>query len=138
MSELADDAVLFTLAIWIVLASDAGVLGMRLVNGVALDGVAGDLFGVSGGDIGEDVIVDGDCRSMIAAAETGDVANQYIFWPRIGEAALEIGAQLASAEEMAAHVSADANLRFGRREEMKMRIETRDAVDLVEGRLGAL
>src|SRR5882762_7282700 len=76
----------------------------------AFDGVAGDLFGVSGGDIGEDVIVDGNCRSMIAAAETGDVANLYIFWPRIGEAALEIGAQLASAVEMAAHVSADANL----------------------------
>src|SRR5207249_593243 len=82
--------------------------------GVALDGAAGDQFGVSGGDIREDVIVDGNCRSMIAAAETGDVANLYIFWPRIGEAALEIGAQLASAVEMAAHVSADANLRFGR------------------------
>src|SRR5207237_5853028 len=113
ISSLADDAVLLTLAIWIGFASDAWVLGMRLANGVALDGVAGDLFGVSGGDIGEDVIVDGNCRSMIAAAETGDVANLYIFWPRIGKAAQEISAQLASAVEMAAHSSAEPNLRFG-------------------------
>src|SRR5256884_4588051 len=138
LSELADDAVLFTLAIGIGFASDPWVLGMRLVNGVALDGAAGDQFGVSGGDIGEDVIVDGNCRSMIAAAETGDVANLYIFWPRIGKAAQEISAQLASAVEMAAHISADANLRFGRREGMKMRIETRGAAELVEGRLRAL
>jgi len=111
---------------------------MRLVDVVAAHGPAGNLFGVSGGDICEDVIVDGNCGSVIAAAETGDIANLHIFGPRIDEAALEIGAQLASAVEMAAHVSANANLHFGRRYEMKMGIETRDAVDLVERRLGAM
>src|SRR5258706_16402745 len=39
---------------------------------------------------------------------------------------------------MAAHVRADANVGFGRRREMKMGIETCNAVDLVERRLGAL
>jgi len=75
------------------------------------------------GDIREDVIVDGNRRSVVAAAEAGNVANLHVFRPRIREAALEIGAQLASAVEMAAHVGTDANLRFGRRHEMKMRIE---------------
>src|SRR5437016_348912 len=136
--ELADDIVPFILAIWVGLAGYAGRLGVRLVNLFAADSTAGDPFGMRGGDIREDVIVDGNCGSMIAAAETGDVSNLYIFWPPIDEAALEIGAQLRSAVEMAAHVGTDANLRFGRRYEMKMGIETRDAVDLIERRLGAM
>jgi hypothetical protein len=39
---------------------------------------------------------------------------------------------------MTAHIGADANLRFRRRDKMKMRIETRDAVKLIERRAGAL
>src|SRR6266513_676474 len=47
-------------------------------------------------------------------------------------------AQLASAVEMATHVRADANFGFGRRREVKMRVETRDAVKLVERSVRAL
>src|SRR2546423_13961364 len=79
LSELADDAVLLTLAIWIGFASDAWVLGMRLANGVALDGVAGDLFGVGGGDIGGEGIVAGNWRGMIAGGGTGGVRDVSIF-----------------------------------------------------------
>src|SRR6266851_359481 len=57
---------------------------------------------------------------------------------RINEPALEAGAQLASAVEMAAHVGTDANFGFRRWHEIKMGIETCDAVNLVERRLGAL
>jgi len=111
---------------------------MRLVNIVAADGAAGDLLGMRGGDIGENVIVDGNGRGMVATAETGDVTNLNVFSARIREAALEIGAQFARAVEVAAHIGADANVGFGWRREMKMGIETRDAVDLVERRLGAM
>ena len=76
-------------------------------------------------------------RSLIAASEAGDIANLHVVTPRVGKAPLEIGAQFASAVEMAAHIGADANLGLGGRHEMKMGIETRDAVDLVERRLGA-
>ncbi len=138
LNELANDAVLFAFAIGIGFAIDACLLGTRLVNIVAADGGAGGLLGVRSGHIRENVIVDGNRGSVIAAAEAGDIANLHILRTRIGEAALEIGAQLASAIEMAAHVGTDANLRFGRRDEMKMGIETRDAVNLVERRLGAL
>src|SRR5882724_10401060 len=53
-SSHASDAVFFILAIWVGLAGHARLLGMRFVNLFAADGAAGDLFGVSGGDISED------------------------------------------------------------------------------------
>ena len=137
-NEFAHDAVLFVLAIGICFAGNARLLGMRLVNVVAANGATGDQLGMRGGDNREDVIVDGNCGSVIAAAETGDVANLHIFGVRIGEAALEIRAQRASTVEVATHVGADANLRFGRRHQMKMRIETCDAMNLAEWRLVAL
>src|SRR6267378_3041835 len=96
LNELAYHAVLFSLAIRIGFAGDSCLLGMWLVDVVAANGAAGDLLGMRGGDVRENVIVDGDCRSMIAAAEAGNAANLHIFRPRIREAALEIGAQLAS------------------------------------------
>src|SRR5258708_21721111 len=111
---------------------------MRLVNLVAADGAARDLLGMRGCDIRENVIVDGNCRSVIAASKTGDVSNLHLASPRGGKATFEIGTQLASAVQVAAHVRADANLGFGWPYQMKMGIETRDTVDLVERRLGAL
>ena len=51
---------------------------------------------------------------------------------------LEIGAEIAGAVEVAAHVGADADVGFGGRSQMKMGIEAGDAVDLIEGRAGAL
>ncbi len=88
-NELAHDAVLFALAIGIGFASDAGLPGMRLVNVFAADGAAGDVLGMRGGDIRENVIVDGNRGSVVAAAEAGDIANLHILRARIGEAALE-------------------------------------------------
>jgi hypothetical protein len=111
---------------------------MRLVNIVAIHCATGNLLGACGSDIGENVIVDGNGGSMIAAAKTGDVANLNVIGAGAGEAALEIGAQLASAIEMTAHVRANANLRFRRRHKMKMRIKTGDAMKLIERRLRAL
>ena len=137
-NEFAHDAVLFVLAIGICFAGNARLLGMRLVNVVAANGATGDQLGMRGGDNREDVIVDGNCGSMIAAAEAGNIAYLHLFGARIGEAAFEIGAQLASAVEMTAHVGTDANLRFRRRREVKMRIKTCDAMNLVERRLVAL
>src|SRR5712664_2170172 len=96
------------------------------------NGTAGDLFGARGSDIRENVIVDGGGESMIAAAETGNVANLQVLGARIGEAALEIGAQFAGAVKMATHVRANTNFRLGRRCEMKMGIKTGDAVNLIE------
>ena len=51
---------------------------------------------------------------------------------------LEIGAEVAGAVEVAAHVGADADVGFRGRGQMKMRIEAGDAVNLIERRAGAL
>ena len=45
---------------------------------------------------------------------------------------LEVEAQVGRAVEVAAHVRADANVGFGRRSQVKMRVEAGDAVDLIE------
>src|SRR6266851_3434957 len=97
LNEFANDAILFAFAIGIGFAGDACLLAMRLVNIVAADGAAGDLLSMRGGDIGENVIVDGNGRGMVATAETGDITNLNVFSARIGEAALEVRAQFASA-----------------------------------------
>src|SRR2546422_1326938 len=136
--ELANNAVFFCLAVRISFASDADLLGVWFSNIVAADGAASDLFGTGGGDIREDLVVDGNCRGMIAAAEAGHVANLNFSSARTGEAPLEVGAQLACAVEMAAHVGTNANLGFGRRHKMKMRVKTRHAVNLVQRSLRAL
>ena len=142
MHEFANDTISFFLigsvAVGIGFAFRACLFGMRFMNVFATDRAARDLLRVCSGNVRENVIVDGRGGSMIAAAKTRHVANLHVFRPRIGEAALEIGAQLAGAVKMTAHVRADANFRFGRRDEMKMRIETCDAVNLVERRLSAL
>src|SRR5216683_2644306 len=131
LNELARDAVIFVFAIGIGFAGDACLLGMRLANVVAADGAAGDLLGTRGVDVRQNVIVDGNRGSVVAASETGNVANLNVVGTRINEPALEAGAQLASAVEMAAHVGTDANFGFRRRREIKMGIETCDAVNLV-------
>ena len=64
--------------------------------------------------------------------------NLYIFRRGSGEAPLQLSPQLASAVEMAAHVRANVNFRLGRGREMKMRIKTRDAVNLVQRSLRTL
>jgi hypothetical protein len=99
---------------------------------------AGKLFGILGGDVRENAIVNGNSGSMIAAPETGNIPNLHIISTRIGESAFEISAQLTGAVETTAHVRADTNLRCSWGDKMKMRIETCDAVKLVERRLGAL
>src|SRR6266849_4621358 len=75
LNELARDAVIFVFAIGIGFAGDACLLGMRLANVVAADGAAGDLLGMRGGHVREDAIVDGNRGSVVAASETGNVAN---------------------------------------------------------------
>src|SRR4029077_17082951 len=74
---------------------------------------------------------------MIASAETRNIADfHFAFW-RAGEAAFEVRAQLARAVQVATHVRADTNFRAGRRREMKMRIKTGDAVNLIKRSLRA-
>lgn len=51
---------------------------------------------------------------------------------------LEIETQLGSAVEVATHVRADADVDCWGRREMKVRIETRYAMNLIERRAGAL
>ena len=50
---------------------------------------------------------------------------------------LEIEAQIGGAVEVAAHIGTNANVYFRRRGEMKVRIKTGDAVNLIERRAGA-
>src|SRR5882757_10262211 len=100
------------------------------MNVIAADGASRDLLGTSRRNVRENVIVDRNSRSAIAAAEAGDITNLQVFRTRIGKAAFQISAQFASAVEVAAQVRADTNLRLRRRHEMQVRIKTRDAVNL--------
>ena len=75
---------------------------------------------------------------MIAAAETRNVAYLHIFGARVGERGLQCGAQVRSAIQMATHVGADAQIGPGRNGELKMRIKTGHAMNLVQRCLGAL
>ena len=92
----------------------------------------------AGGDTGKNVIVEGNCGRVIAATEAGDVANLNIFGARRGKGGLQCGAKFGGAIQMATHVRADAKIGPGWNGEVKMRIKTGDAVNLVERRLGAL
>ena len=75
---------------------------------------------------------------MIAAAETGDFAEGHLTGVRGGKPLLKLGAQLAGAVQVARHVGADSHVGAQRLGQLKMGIETGDAVDLVKGRLSAL
>src|SRR6266850_1278195 len=107
------------------------------MNFFATNSPTSDLFGARRSDVRENVIVDGDGGSMVAAAKTGNVANLHVLGARIGESAFQIGAQFASAVEMATHVRTDANFRLGRRYKMKMGIKTGDPMNLIERNLAA-
>ena len=111
---------------------------MRFGELFAADDRPGELFGGTGGDTGKNMVVERNCGSMIAASEAGDVANLYILGAGVSESGLQRGAQLRRAVEMATHVGADAQVGLGRNGELKMRIKTGDAVNLVERRLRAL
>src|SRR6202011_1400148 len=137
LGESADDAVLFRLSIGIGLALDARLLRMRFVDGLAADGAAGDLLGLSGRDISKNVVVDRNGGGKVAPAKTRNVADLYIFGPGTGETAFEVGTQLGGTVQMAAHISADSNFCLGRGGEMKMWIEAGDRVYLVERSLRA-
>ncbi|HEV7513114.1 MAG TPA: hypothetical protein VGO27_15570 [Candidatus Acidoferrum sp.] len=52
---------------------------------------------------------------MITASEARYVAYLYIFWARIGESALQSGAQFRRAKQVATHVGANTQIGFGRR-----------------------
>ena len=140
LDELAHDAVFLvvTVAIRVGFARDARLLGMRLVDFFAAKGAASHLLGARGTNLGKNLIVDRYCRRALAPAEAGNVTNLHVFGAGAGKATLQLHAQLASAVEMATHVRADANFGFGRRREVKMRVETRDAVKLVERSVRAL
>jgi hypothetical protein len=97
-----------------------------------------DLLGVRRSHVCKNLIINGNRGSVIAATETRNVANQKVLRFRIGEAALEIGAKFAGAVEMAAHIRTNADVDSRRWGEMKMRIKTGDAVNLIERGLRAL
>src|SRR6266850_2293640 len=137
LNEIANDAVFFGIAVRVGFAFDARGLWMGLKNFFAANGAASNLFGKRGGDIRENMIVDRSGGSMVASAETGNVADLQVLRARTGEAALELGAQFAGAVETATHVRTDANFRLGRRRKMKMRIKTGDTMDLIERDLAA-
>src|SRR5882724_499680 len=137
LHESANDAVFFGISVRIGFAFDARGPRMGLKNFFAANSAASHLFGKRGGDIRENMIVDGGGGGVIAAAEAGNIADLHVLGARIGEAAFEIGSQFAGAVEMATHVCTDANFRLGRRREMKMGIKTGDAMDLIERDLAA-
>lgn len=75
---------------------------------------------------------------MIAASQARDVADQHVLCGGGGKAVFQIEAKLGGAVQMAAHVGADANVDFGRRSEMEVRVKTGDAVNLIKGSACAL
>jgi hypothetical protein len=75
---------------------------------------------------------------VVAAAETGNVANLHVFGAAACKAPLKLRAQFASAPEMAAHVRTDTNFGFGRGRQVKMRVKTSDAVNLVKRSVRAM
>src|SRR5262249_15531947 len=80
----------------------------------------------------------GDRERMIAAAEAGDVADQDVVCVGGCETMFEIETQLSSAVEVAAHVRANTDVDFGRRCEVKVGVETGDAVNLIQRHAGPL
>ncbi len=136
--ELAGYAVLLVVGVGVGGALHAGVVEVRGFQRVAAKGAVYDLFGAGGGDVGENLIIDGSGWGVIAAAQAGDVANQDFLRAGGGEAMFQVGAQVAGAVEVAAHVGADADIGCGRRGQMKMGVEAGDAVNLIQGRAGAL
>src|SRR6266849_6306829 len=137
LDQFSNDSVFFGIAVRIGFAFRPHCLRMGLMNFFPANCAASDLFGIHGGDVRENLIVDRSGGSMVAAAKTGNLPNLHVLEARIGEAALEIGAQFTGAVEMAPHVRTDANFGLGRRRKMKMRIKTGDAMDLIERDLAA-
>jgi len=136
--EFAEGAVFFVVGIRVGAAADARSLRMIGTQLFTASGAAGKLFDLIGGGGVEDGVVDGDSGRTIAAAEAADALDLELPRAGAGEAAGEFGAKFAGAVETATHVGADQDFGVGGRREMEVRIETSDAVELVERSLRAV
>jgi len=89
-------------------------------------------FGLRRGDAAIDVIVDRYRRRSIALSKAGTFADENVARAHALESLLQAGFERVCAAQMTGHIRAHAQIYFGRRFEMKMRIEVGHTVQAIQ------
>ena len=107
----AKRSVLFRICIRIGRACHTRLLRVTVVKFITTQCRPHNCFRVIGSNIRKDMIIHRDRWSAVAAAQARDIADFHVTASRTCETSLNIGAQFASAIQVATHVGAHANFR---------------------------
>jgi hypothetical protein len=111
---------------------------MRLRDSFPTHRASHNTFRVYCAYICKNLIVYGNRWSVIAPPKAGNIPNLHIFRSRTSETPLKVRTKFTCSIQMAAHVCTNAHVCPCGRREMKVWIETGDAVNLIERSLCAL
>src|ERR1700737_4452412 len=78
------------------------------------------------------MVIDRKRRRSVTASEARHVPNRYVILTLSGERLVEGLPNRAGASQMTAHISAHANIHFGWRLEVEVRVKTGDCMNLAD------
>jgi hypothetical protein len=84
-------------------------------------------------EVAVDLVIDRERGRLVAATETGDVANSNIFVAVSSESFFNAALQVESSSQVTRHIGADTHFSLGWRCEMKVGIKTGYRMNLAKG-----